>query len=79
MGCHQKSFKLVWQCHRSCPGSKPMATCPKCHNSHVCRLMIRMIMRLYWGLCTDFLAFTLQLRKTSARRLSDEGCVAVIA
>ena len=27
------------------------------------------------GLCTDLLAFALQLRKTSARRPSDEGAV----
>ena len=27
------------------------------------------------GLCTDLLAFALQLRKTSARRQSDEGAV----
>ena len=29
-------------------------------------------------LCTDLLAFTLQLRKTSARRPSDEGAVRLI-
>ena len=32
-------------------------------------------MRRYQGLCTDLLAFTLQPRKTSARRLSDKGIV----
>ena len=34
-----------------------------------------MIIRWSRGLCTDSLAFVLQLRKTSARRPSDEGCV----
>jgi len=28
--------------------------------------MIRVIMKWSWGLCTDLLAFALQLRKTSA-------------
>jgi len=37
--------------------------------SSVCRLMISVI-RLYRGLCTDLLAFALQLRKTSSRRPS---------
>ena len=35
--------------------------------------MIRVIIIGYQGLCTDLLAFTLQLRKTSARRPSDDG------
>ena len=41
-------------------------------------VMIRVIMKWSWGLCTDLLAFALQLRKTrktSARRPSDEGSV----
>ena len=37
--------------------------------------MIRGIMKWSWGLCTDLLAFDLQLRKTSVRRPSDEGAV----
>ena len=37
--------------------------------------MIRVIMKMIQGLCTDFLAFALQPRKTSARRPSDEGAV----
>ena len=41
------------------------AICPECHIS---RLMIRVIMG-------NLLAFTLRLRKTSARRQSDEVCV----
>ena len=39
-----------------------MATCSECHISHIC-LMIRVIMRWSRELCTDILAFTLQLRK----------------
>ena len=35
--------------------------------SQVYRLVLRVIIRLYWGLCTHLLAFTLQLRKTSAK------------
>ena len=46
--------------------------CPKCH---VCWLMIRVIMKWYQGLRTDLMAFTLWLRKTSAKRPSDECCV----
>ena len=38
--------------------------CPECRVSHVCQIMIRVIMRGYQGLCTDLLAFALQLWKT---------------
>ena len=41
-------------------------------------LLIRVIIKWFWGSCIDLLAFALQLRKphkTSARRLSDEGTV----
>ena len=38
-------------------------------------LMIRVIMKWSWGLCTDLLVFTLKLRKTLARRPSDGGAV----
>ena len=51
-----------------------MNTCPVCH---VSQLMIMVIIIRNWGLCTDFLAFDLWLRKTpetSARRPSDEDC-----
>ena len=36
-------------------------TCPECHVSHVCRLIIRVVLRRYRELLTAFLAFTLQL------------------
>ena len=29
----------------SSPGSQPMATCPRCHISHVCQLIMRVIIR----------------------------------
>ena len=45
----------------SCPGSQPKSTYLDCR---VCRLMIRVVLRQYRELCTDLLAFTLQLRKT---------------
>ena len=34
-----------------------------------------LILISHWGLCTYLLALTLQLRETSAKRPSDEGCV----
>ena len=45
---------------------------PEYHVSYVCRLMIRVIMKCTRELGTDLLEFILWLRKTSARRLSDE-------
>lgn len=56
---------LLWWCHQLCPGSSPMATCPQCHVSHVCWLIIKVTMRSNWGLCTGLLAFILCLRKTT--------------
>ena len=61
----------------SCPGSQPMATCPECHTSHICRLTIWVILRCYLGLCTDVVGFTLQLRKSPenlSQDIVDKGC-----
>ena len=55
-----------------------MATYPECHVSHVCQLMIRVIMKLYRVLCSDLLEFTLRLRKTSAKRSSSDGLFTLI-
>ena len=46
------------------------ATCPECHSSHICWLMIRIIIRWSWVLCADFPAFTLCLRKKRPKNLS---------
>ena len=78
MGCGQENFQLVWRCHQLLSGFLA-----KGHFSRVSRrshrsLMIRVIMKWSWGLCTDLLAFALQPRKpqkTSARRPPDEGAV----
>ena len=64
MGICKKSFKLVWRYHQLLSGFLA-----KGHLSQVSRqsrrsLMIRVIMKWSWGLCTDLLAFALQLRKT---------------
>jgi hypothetical protein len=78
MGCSQISFKLVWWSHQLLSGiltkdHLPWVSCQSCRS-----LMLRVIMKWSRGLCTDLLAFVLQLRKslkTSARRLSDEWAV----
>ena len=77
IGCGQNSFTLVWWYQQFLSGFLA-----KSHFPRVSRLslMIRMIMKWSLGLCTEPLVFDLQLRKTSARRPSDEGAVrAVIA
>ena len=56
--------------------------CLEFYVSHVCRLMIRVLMILHQGLCTGLLAFALQLRRTpetSARRPSIKAVRPVIA
>ena len=77
MGCGQKSFKLVWWCKQLLTGFLA-----KGHLSPVSRqlrrsLMIRVIIKLSWGLCTDLLApySRGKPQKTSARRPSDEGAM----
>ena len=63
-GCGQKSFKLVWRCHQLLSGFLAKG---KVANKGDNEMIL--------GLCTDLLEFALQLRKTSARRPSDEGLV----
>ena len=57
----KKSFKLVWRWHQLLSGFLANG-----HLSRVSRrsLMIRVIMKLSMGLCTDLLAFALRLTKT---------------
>ena len=46
-GLQPKKSWLVWQCHQI-----PLlwALYLKCHDSHICLLLIKVIMRWYWGL-----------------------------
>ena len=73
MGCGHESFKLVWRCHQLLSGflaKRPLApsvaSVTSVANDKVDNEMIL-------GQCTYLLAFALELRKTSARRPSDEG------
>ena len=60
-GCGQKCFKVVWRCHQLLSGFLVKGHLPRMSRQS---LMIRAIMKGSWGLCTDHLAFALQLRKT---------------
>jgi hypothetical protein len=71
----KKSKNLVWRCHQPLSGFLAKDYLPWVSRQSRRSLMIRLIMIWSWGLCTDLLAFALQLRKTSARRPSDEGTV----
>ena len=71
----RKSFKLVSWCHQLLSGFLAKGHLPQVSRQS---LMIRVIMKLSWGLCTYLLAFALQLRKTSARRSSDEEAVRLV-
>ena len=75
MGCSQKRFKLVWRCHQLLSGFLAKSHLPWVSCQSRQSLMIRVIMKWSWWLCSDLLAFALQLRKTSARRPSDEGAM----
>jgi hypothetical protein len=41
----KRSFKLVWRCHQLLSGFLANDYLSECHDSHVCQLMIRLIMR----------------------------------
>ena len=64
MGYGQKNFQLVWQCHQLLSGFLAKGHLPRVSRQSRRSLMIRVIMKWSWGLCTDLLAFALQLRKT---------------
>ena len=68
-------FKLVWRCHQLLSGFLIKGHLPQMSRQPCRSLIIRVIMKWSRGLCTDILAFALQLRKTSARRPFDEGVV----
>ena len=77
-GLRQKSFKLMWRCHQLLSGFLAKGHLPRVTRQSRQSLMIRVIMKLSWGLCTDLVTFALQLRKTpetSAWRAFDEGAV----
>ena len=71
----KKSFKLVWRCHQVLSGFLAKSHLPRVSCQSRRSLMIRVAMKWSWRLCTDLLAFALQLRKTSTRRPSDERAV----
>ena len=71
----RKAIKLVWQCHQLLSGFLAKGHLPQVSHQ---LLMIRVIMKWSWGLCSDLLAFALWLRKTSSRRPSDEGAVQTV-
>ena len=47
------------------------ATCPKCHVSHICLLMLRVIMKWNQVLCTDSLTFPNGWEKLQISQLSN--------
>ena len=61
MDCGQKSFKLVWRCHKLLSRFLANGLFLQCHVSHVCQLMSDN--DIIWGLCTGYLAFALKPRK----------------
>ena len=58
------SFRLVWQCHQLLSEFLDKGHLPRVSRQSRRSLMIRMIMKWSWGLCTDLLVFALQLTKT---------------
>ena len=71
----KKNFQLVWRCHQLLSGFLAKGHLPRVSRQSRRLLMIRVIMKWSWGLCTDLLEFALQPMKTSARRSSDDGAV----
>ena len=75
MDCGQKSFKPVWWCYQLLSWFLAIGHLPRVSRQSRRSLMVRMIMKWSRGLCTDLLAFALELKKTSAMRPYDEGAV----
>ena len=75
MGCGQRIFKLVWRCYQPLSGFLTKDHLPWVSRQSRRSLMIRVIMKSSRGLCTDLPEFPLRLRKTPARRTSDDGTV----
>ena len=59
-----KKTLLVWRCHQLLSAFLAKGHLPRVSHQSRQSLMIRMIMKWSWGLCTDLLAFALQPRKT---------------
>ena len=75
MGCCQKDLSDCGNETSSCSSSYPMTTCTEVHVSHMCQMMIRVIIRWNRGMCTDLLGFALRRKKTleiSARWPSED-------
>ena len=75
-GCGQKSCKIMWRCYQLLSGFLAKGHLPRMSRQSRRSLMIRMIMKWSWGLCTDLLAFALSWgkpQKTSAETPADEG------
>ena len=64
----------MWRCHQLLSGFLAEGHLPRVSRQSRRSLMIRVIMRWSWWLCTDLLAFALP-QKTSTRRPSDEGAL----
>ena len=58
-----KKTQLLWRCHQLLSGFLGKGHLPRVPRQSRRSLMIRVIMKWSWGLCTDLLAFALQLRK----------------
>jgi hypothetical protein len=64
MGRGKKIFKLVWRCHQLLSGFLTKGHLPRVSCQSRRSLMIWVTMQWSWGLCTELLAFALQLRNT---------------
>ena len=63
-GLRKKKLQLVWRCHQLLSGFLAKGHLPRVSRQSGRSLMIRVIMKWSWGLCTDLLAFALQPKKT---------------
>ena len=77
IGCGQKSFTLVRRCQQLLSGLLAKRYAPSV-TSITSVANDRVTMKWSRRLCTDLLAFSLQLRKTSARRPSMKAVLQVI-
>ena len=57
MGCRQKNLKLVWRCHQLLSGFLAKGHLPRVLQESCRSLMIRVLMKWSWGLCTDLWPF----------------------
>ena len=71
MGCNQKNFKLVWQCHQFLSGFLA-----KGHLPRVSRQSRRSLMKWTRRLCTDLLA--LRMKKTPGKPLLGDRLMKIV-